>query len=143
MKANAKTEAAVMAVLDKFLQSYKKRDLKGLMSLLAPDDDLFMYGTGIDEKRIGKEQFEFQAKRDWSQSDELAFNLTWHKISSAGTVAWIAADGFGQGKMGGHEVQFPVRMTAVLEQRGNDWFLTQSHISLPAPNQDEGDSMPV
>lgn len=143
MKANAKTEAAVLDVLNKFMQNYEKRNLEGLMGLLAPDDDLFLYGTGIDEKRIGREQFKFQAERDWSQTDALAFNFTWHQVSAAGPVAWVASEGLGQGKVGEQEIAFPLRMTAVLEQRGDKWLLVQSHISLPALGQEEGDSVPV
>jgi len=143
MKANAKTEAAVMAVLNTFMETYQKRDIEGLMGLLAPDDDLFLFGTGMDEKRIGPEQFKFQAERDWAQTEALAFNLTWHRVSAAGPVAWVAAEGLGQGKVGGQEIQFPLRMTAVLEQRGDEWLLVQSHISLPSPGQEEGDSVPV
>ena len=143
MKANAETQAAVSGVLDKFMETYQKRDINGLMSIFPPDEDQVMYGTGADEKRIGKDQIKFQAQRDWSQTDALAFNLTWRQVSTAGPVAWVAADGFGKGKAGGQEVQFPFRMTCVLEKRDNDWFLVQSHISLPAPAQGEGDSVPV
>jgi ketosteroid isomerase-like protein len=143
MKANAKTEAAVLAVLNRFMETYRKRDIEGLMSLLAPDDDLFLFGTGIDEKRIGRDQFRLQAERDWSQTEALAFNFTGHHISAAGPVAWVAAEGLGQGQVGGQKIEFPLRMTAVLEQRGNEWLLVQSHISLPAPGQEDGDSVPV
>ena len=143
MKANGKTEAAVLEVLNNFLDSYKQRDIKGLMALFAPDDDQVMFGTGIDEKRIGRDQIRFQAERDWAQTEALAFNFTWHQVSAAGPVAWVAAEGLGQGKVGGQEIEFPLRMTAVLEQRRNEWLLVQSHISLPAPGQEDGDSVPV
>ena len=143
MKANGKTAAGVQATLNKFMESYKKRDIDGLMSLLGPDDDIFLFGTGMDEKRVGREQFKFQAERDWSQTDALGFNVTWQQISAAGPVAWVAGEGLGQGKAGGQTFEFPFRMTAVLEQRGDDWFLVQSHISLPSPGQEEGDSVPV
>ena len=143
MKANGKTEAAVLAVLNKFMESYKKRDIDGLLALLAPDDDIFMFGTGADEKRIGRDQIRFQAERDWSQTEALAFNLTWRQVSAAGPVAWVAAEGLGQGKAGGQAFEFPMRMTSVLEQRGGEWFVVQSHVSLPAPAQEEGDSVPV
>ena len=143
MRANTKTETAVMGVLNKFMETYQKRDIEGLMSLFSPDDDQVMFGTGADEKRIGRDQIRFQAERDWSQTEALAFNLTWHQISAAGPVAWVAAEGLGQGKGGGQEFQFPMRMTAVLEQRGDKWLLVQSHVSLPSPAQDEGDSVPV
>jgi len=143
MKANAKTEAAVMGVLNKFMETYQKRDIEGLMSLFPPDDDQIMFGTGADEKRVGRDQIKFQAERDWSQTESLAFNFTWHQISAAGSVAWVAAEGQGQGKAGDQEFQFPLRMTSVLEQRGDEWFLLQSHVSLPSPAQEEGDSVPV
>jgi len=53
MKADNATEIAVKAVLEKFAESYAKRDLKSAMSIIAPDTDVVMYGTSADEKRIG------------------------------------------------------------------------------------------
>jgi ketosteroid isomerase-like protein len=143
MKADAKTEAAVLGVLNKFLGAYQERDLGGLMSVLSPDDNLFMFGTGKDEKRTGRDEFKIQAERDWSQMEALAFNIAWQLVSAAGHVAWVAADGQAKGKVGGQEIEFPVRMTAVLEQRGNEWLLVQAHLSLPASGQEEGSSVPV
>jgi len=143
MKADAKTEAAVLAVMDKFMQDYQKRDIEGLMSIFVPDDDQVMYGTGADEKRIGLDQIRFQAERDWSQTEALTFNLTWQQISAAGPVAWLAADGLGQGEAGGEKFEFPIRMTAVFEQRDHQWLLVQAHISLPSVVQEEGNSVPV
>ena len=143
MKADAKTEAAVVEVLNKFKQTYEDRDLEGLMSVMAPDNDLFMYGTGADEKRIGPEQVRLQAKRDWAQTEALAFNLNSHHISSVGPVAWVASEGLGQGRVDGQEIQFPMRMTAVLEQRNGKWLVVQAHVSLPSAAQEEGDSVPV
>ena len=64
MKANAKTEAAVLDVMNKFLETYQERDIDGLMAVFAPDDDQVMFGTGIDEKRIGREQI--RSRRDLS-----------------------------------------------------------------------------
>ena len=143
MKADAKTEAAVLAVMNKFMAAYQERDIEGLMSTVAPDDDIFLFGTGIDEKRTGRAEFRFQAERDWAQTEALAFSLNWHRISAAGPVAWVAGEGSGQGKAGGQTFEFPFRMTAVFEQRDGEWFMTQSHIGLPAPGQEEGDSVPV
>lgn len=58
-------------------------------------------------------------------------------------MAWVASEGLGQAKAGDQEFEFSLRMTTVLEQRGDDWFTVQSHVSLPAPAQEEGDSVPV
>jgi ketosteroid isomerase-like protein len=143
MKANAKIEVEVLGVLNDWLENYEKRDIDGLMALFAPDDDLFLFGTGIDEKRIGPAEVKYQAERDWSQMEALAFNFTSHHVSATGLVAWVAAEGLGQGRVGGQEIEFPLRMTAVLEKRGDRWLIVQSHVSLPAPGQEEGNSVPV
>jgi ketosteroid isomerase-like protein len=143
MKANAQTEAAIKGVINKFLEAYQKRDIELLMSVFPEDEDQVMYGTGADEKRIGRDQIRRQAERDWSQTEQIAFSFPWIQVSAHGPVAWIAGDGFGKGKAGGQAFQFPLRMTGVFVQRGNDWFLVQSHISLPATAQDAGDSVPV
>jgi ketosteroid isomerase-like protein len=143
MKASAKTEAAVTAMFEKFLEAYRKRDIDDFMRLVAPDDDVVLYGTGADEKRVGREQFKFQAERDWSQTDSLAFRFVWQHISEAGPVAWVAADGVGQGQVDGAEFTFPFRATAVLEQRQGKWYFVQMHMSLASAGQEEGDSVPV
>lgn len=66
----------MIGVLNKFMETYQIRDIDGLMDLLTPDEDLFLFGTGLDEKRTGREEFKFQAKRDWSQMEAQAFNFT-------------------------------------------------------------------
>ena len=143
MKANATTEAAVLEVMNKFNEFYVGRDIDRLMALFPPDDDQIMFGTGLDEKRIGRDQIRFQAERDWAQTEALAFNFNWHQVSAAGSVAWVSAEGMGQGQVGGQAIEFPFRMTAVLEHRGDEWLLVQSHVSLPTPGQEEGNSVPV
>ena len=47
MKADAMTETAVKAVLDKVAEGYAKRDLALVLSAFAPDPDFVMYGTGL------------------------------------------------------------------------------------------------
>jgi ketosteroid isomerase-like protein len=143
MKADAKTEAAVMAVVDEFNETYARRDVDGLLALFAPDSDLVLFGTGADEKRVGLAEVKFQAERDWAQSDSISFEFGWHSVSAAGSVAWLAAEGMGQAQAGGQQMSFPFRFTAVLEHRGDKWLLTQAHVSVPAAGQDEGESIPT
>lgn len=143
MKANTETKAEVLSVLNKWLLRYQERDIDGLMALVAPDDDVFLFGTGLDEKRVGPEEFRYQAERDWSQTEALTFDFASHYVSAAGPVAWVASEGQGRGRVAGQEIAFPLRMTAVLEQRDDRWLLVQSHVSLPSAAQEEGDSVPV
>jgi ketosteroid isomerase-like protein len=143
MSADETTQTEVINVINQLLESYKNRDIGRLMNLTAADDDLFLFGTNIDERRVGRNAFRSQAERDWAQMEELAFNFTWHRVSAAGPVAWVASEGSGQGKVGGQQIAFPVRMTTVLENQNNEWRIRLSHFSLPAPAAEEGNSVPV
>ena len=143
MNADETIQAEVLNVVGQLTETYENRDLDGLMNLLAADDDLFMFGTNIDERRQGREEFRRQVERDWSQMEALAFNFTWHRVSAAGPVAWVASEGVGQGTVEGQEIEFPVRMTAVLQNENDEWRIRLSHFSLPAPAAEEGSSVPL
>jgi hypothetical protein len=114
-----------------------------LESILAPDPDVVMYGTGAEEKRLGVAEIKVQAQRDWSQTESAALKYQWTSISAAGAVAWAAADVSFKLKAGGQEMVFPARMTATLEKRGERWLIVQSHFSFPAAGQAEGQSFPA
>ena len=142
MKADSETQAAVKAVMDRFADAYARRDMDGLLALLAPDPDVVLYGTGADEKRVGRAEIRAQAERDWSQTEAAAFAYEWTSISAAGSVAWAAADMTFGVKGGGQEMTLPARCTMVLEKRGGEWLITQMHVSFPAAGQAEGESWP-
>ena len=143
MKADQQTEAAAMAVWNKFNDAYVRRDLNELLSVFAPDADVVLFGTGRDERRMGSSEIQAQAKRDWAQSEGGNFRWKWHSVSAAGPVAWLAAEGTFQTKVGGHDTNLPIRLTGVLEKRGDKWLFVQSHASVPAGGQGEGQSFPA
>jgi ketosteroid isomerase-like protein len=143
MKADAMTEAAVKAVLDKVAEAYAKRDLALLRTAFAPDPDVVMYGTGADEKRVGLAEIQAQAERDWSQAEAATVTYGWTSVSAAGSVAWAATDAAFNLKAGGQEVTLPARITFVLEKRGEEWLIVQAHFSFPAAGQAEGESFPT
>ena len=142
MRADETTETAVRAVLDKVAEGYTKRDISLLLSAFAPDPDVVMYGTGADEKRIGLTEIQVQAERDWSQTEDAALTYKWISVSAAGSVAWAATDAAFQLKDDGQEMTLPVRITVVVEKRGEQWLIVQGHFSLPAAGQAEGESFP-
>lgn len=137
MRADARTEAEVMATLDKFIRAYQQKDLPGIMRLFAPDPDVVFYGNGEDEKSVGIEGIGEQAEHDWSQSAALLLELKWSSVSAAGPVAWLAADIEIHAGVGGMEMILPARLTAVLEHRGEEWLFVQWHTSIPTVEQSE------
>lgn len=143
MKADAQTEAALMATLEQFKQAYKQRDIERFLALFAPDPDVVLIGTGADEKRVGLAEIQMQAERDWAQSEAISWEWGWSSVSAAGSVTWVAADAIGHIKVAGQEMHLPLRLTGVLEHRGDKWLWVQMHASIPAPEQTEGESFPT
>lgn len=142
MNAEPTVQSAVKAVLNELAASYSNRDIKRLLEGFAPDLDVVMFGTGVDERRTGLAEIRIQAERDWSQTDASAFNFGEIAVSAAGSVAWAASDCAFQVEVGGQRMTLPGRFTGVLEKRGDKWLVVQSHFSLPAMGQDEGSSFP-
>jgi uncharacterized protein (TIGR02246 family) len=142
MKADPKTEAAVMNVVRQWFEAFAKRDIDAVLAFVAPDPDMVAIGTGGDEKCIGPTELKAVAERAFAQSEDASCKIGWHSVSVAGSVAWVAADIIFQVKTGGREVSLPLRETAVLERRGSRWLIVQSHDSLPAAGQKEGEAWP-
>lgn len=78
-----------------------------------------------------------------AETAALALNLTWHQVSTAGSVVWVMADVLCQGRVEGQNIEFPLRLTNVLEKRGDNWFVVQSHVTSPAIDQEKDESVPV
>lgn len=135
MKAHDETEKAVREVLEKFAESYAKRDLNSAMSLIVPDADVVIYGTGAEEKCVGPEKIKAQFERDWSQIEEPSLEYNWISISAAGNVAWAAIDTVFRAKIDGKKMKFPSRVTKVFEKRGDKWLIVQGHFSFPDQSQ--------
>jgi ketosteroid isomerase-like protein len=142
MKASKRTEAEVKDTLKSFAKSYERRDLEGVLSHIAPDEDVILYGTGADEKRVGPKEIQEQVERDWAQTDEIAMEFDTISVSGVDSFAWAAADGRFRAKANGQEMSMPARLTCVFERRNGDWLMVQSHFSTPTAGQDEGASLP-
>jgi ketosteroid isomerase-like protein len=142
MKADNKTEKEVTAVLNRFLETYMRRDVEGALALLAPDPDLMIIGTGPDEKIVGIQEARAQIRRDYQQSGDISVKLGRVAVSAAGPVAWVAADSTWKVKLSGHDTSYRWRWTLVMEKRQEKWLIIQSHLSAPASSQAEGQSFP-
>jgi len=140
MKADAHTAGEIEAVIKALTVAYKTRNLNDLMACFAPDSDVVLYGTGVDEKRIGPEQIRFQIERDWAQTDSIEMSFNWSSISAANNIAWAAMDGVFNIRAQGQGMTVPARASFVLEKRAGKWLIVHSHFSTPAAGQEEGSS---
>ncbi len=138
MRADAKTEAAVMNVTQQCFEAFTKKDLDAILAFVVPDPDVILIGTGRDEKCVGLGNIRNILGRSLSQFEEASFKFGWHSVSAAGSVAMPTADVTLYVKTSDRQITEQMRLTVVLEQRGDRWLIIQWHDSLPAAGQKEG-----
>jgi uncharacterized protein (TIGR02246 family) len=138
MRADPKTEAAVVNIVKEGFEAFTKRDLDAVLAFFAPDPDLVVIGTGRDEKCIGLAEIRNIFERAFAQFEEASFKFGWHSVSAAGSLAMLAADVTLYVKTSDRQISEQIRLTVVLEQRGDRWLIIQWHDSLPAAGQKEG-----
>lgn len=138
MRADPKTEAAVVNIVKQCFEAFTKKDLDAILAFVASDPDVILIGTGGDEKGVGLAEVRNILGRAISQFEEASFKFGWHSVSAAGPVAMLAADVTLYVKTNDRQISEQIRLTAVLEQRGDRWLIVQWHDSLPAAGQKEG-----
>ena len=143
MRADAKTEAEVINVVKQCFEAFTKRDLDACLAFFAPDPDVIVIGTGGDEKCIGLAEIKTILERAFAQFEDASFKFGWHSVSAAGSVALLATDVILHMKTSDRQISEQVRLTVVLEQRGDRWLIIQWHDSLPSAEQKEGEAFPT
>lgn len=129
MQADAGTEAAVRAILDRLADVYVTRDAALLASVFAPDPDVVMYSPGA-EPVVGLSGIQAKAIIDWTRSDSASLTYRRTSVSAADSVAWVATDADFAVSAAGAETTTPVRITFVLVRRDGDWRIVHAHYSL-------------
>lgn len=143
MKAEAATATAVLKVLESYFGALHSRDEAAVLALFADDADVVLFGSGADERRVGKSELLLQTRRDWSQSDSISLTVGWSSVSSAGEVAWASTEVTVSVVAEGQSLTLPARFSVVLERRSGRWLIVQGHFSFPAGDQAAGSSFPV
>ena len=141
MAVDAVTQAGVQETLEKFRRGYEAKDMDLMVSCFA-EDDVSIFGTAADEKRIGLEQIKFQIERDFSQADRIRISYSNTSVSCSGTVAWSISDVDIAIKSGDQLISIQARLTVVMEKFEENWRIRHLHLSLPDKDTDEGHSFP-
>jgi len=140
MMTSQQTRLQVMDVLDRMAAYYSRKDLKNLLSLIAPE--ISGFGSGPDEVVHNRDEYRKHVERDFSQSGVLTMTLSDISIYAEGTVAWVSCNCIITTVGSGCTLALSGRMTAVLRGTGYTWIFTQIHFSLPAVDQALGQSFP-
>jgi ketosteroid isomerase-like protein len=112
------------------------KDLDRLLQIFADDDDLLIWWIGSNGGADGIDDLKETAEKVWMTPDFEATSFEFRDVrirfSSDGTIAWYSChlDDCGIWKGKEHCVE-NVRKTGVLEKRGDQWTIVQSHASWP------------
>ena len=123
--------SALLAVLAAWSAQHTTRNLDAYLALFAAVPTPVLIGPEAQERCMGLAAIRAQAARDWQMTKSLTFAWTWQTGAAVETVGWVAAEGTSQLRMGGHDLEFRVRLTATLIWISDQWRITQLHLSIP------------
>src|SRR5918998_507937 len=93
MRADARTEAEVMALLERFSDACARRDTEGALSLFAQDADTLVVGSEADKRSRGPEEIRAFFERLFSREKTYSWSWEWRSVSVARPVVWVMAEG--------------------------------------------------
>ena len=130
MKPGGATRTELIEVLERFCSAFAGRDAEAVMRLFAPDSDVVVITS---EDSLLRGPVELKRFLDRYVSGRTTYSWEWdrHDVSTAGSVAWLLAEGTETATTQGCLEQHPYRMTMVLERREDRWLLMQVHGSSP------------
>jgi hypothetical protein len=128
-------------LLTEFCQGYAKRDLPFLLGLFTKNTNV--WGSGVDEYRVGHLQLTEQLNRDWSQSDTGSIHIIrW--VPSNDNANWAAAVCQARITVAGEEHIFDdLRGTIIIEKEHGCWKIAHMHASFPDYRNPDNASFPV
>ncbi|MCJ7433348.1 MAG: nuclear transport factor 2 family protein [Anaerolineales bacterium] len=110
------------------------KDIKRLFSIMAQDDDFFIFHPDSKSTIIGFDSFKNMAERSWMTDAFKATDFTVKELrinfSTSSMVAWYSAILDDHGEWNGQPSGWDnVRWTGVLEKRDGQWVIAQMHFS--------------
>lgn len=136
--ARAEELETVEAVIDRFGYMWENEDMDTFDEIIAQDPDMIIIGTDTAEYLVGYENFKQirQEQFDSFENVEFSVNNRDVRLSQNGTVAWFSEifDLFIMAEENPVHLR-DLRLSGVLEKRGDDWKIVHLHTSVPIAGQ--------
>ncbi len=130
LSPNDANEGELIEVLDQFCLGFARRDPEAVLRVCGPDLDLVVVTS---EEPLLRGPVELRRFLDRYVEGETTYSWEWDRydVSTAGSVAWLLAEGTEIAASEDHVARHPYRMTMVLEHREGHWLLRHVHGSSP------------
>ena len=130
MQVDAATKTELIEVLDRFCSAFADRDAEAVMRLFAPDPGVVVVTS---EEPLLRGPAELKRFLDRYVEGPTTYSWEWdrHDVSTAGSVAWLLAEGTETAATEDRLEQHPYRMTILCKRSQGRWLLIQVHGSSP------------
>jgi len=124
----------VELVLEKYVLANEKQDIEYVHEIWAESPDIVVIGTNSDEKLVGWESIRevMQRQFDSFQDTYISVHEQVIEINETGNTAWFSEflnyNYIYQDEAKQYE---GLRFTGVLEKIDGEWYIVQSHMSIP------------
>jgi uncharacterized protein (TIGR02246 family) len=141
LKADPTAERALQAALDEFNSAWAARDLEGLLSLFAEDDDVVLLGSDQRETARGREELSRLLRYFFEQP--IAYWWEWDRreVFAVDQLAWVVTEGIIVEAGPHEELRVPYRFTGVLQEREGRWVWVLFHGSVPDETEVDFDTI--
>ena len=134
-KCEPETEMEEIAlVLEKYVIANEKKDIGLVKEVWASEPDIMVFGTNSDEQIIGWEEIRDAMQRQFNLFEDTYISVHDQviQINEYCNTAWFSEIMNYNYIYQGEAKQFEgLRFTGVLEKIDGEWFIVQSHISIP------------
>ena len=135
----AKEKEKVALVLEKYVIANEDQNLNLIKEVWATNPDIVVFGTNSDETIIGWDAIKNALQRQFESIEDTYISVRDQRIgiNETGNTAWFSEFVNYNYIYKGKPVKYEgLRFTGVLEKINGDWFIVQSHMSIPgSPDQ--------
>ena len=132
MAISSDTVQAVKAAIDAWIRSVEGGTLDLLPTVVARDPDLVWIGSEETDWVVGYDAVKevMRAQNEALQEIKISVSEETIHVSPSEDLAWATNRWVFRAKMGGQEVEFPLRCTWVVQKRDAGWVLVHFHKSM-------------
>lgn len=128
-------------LFEQFCDGYERRDLIFTLSLFTKEANV--WGSGLDEYRVGLKEIEEQLRRDWEQSESSKIEVV-RFVPTSDNDLWAAAVCNARIKVANENYLLEhLRGTLFVEQEDGIWKIAHMHASFPDYRNAENNSFPI
>lgn len=130
----------VQQAVIKFIQAYSDKDVDACIAAYAQELPVFIVGTGEGEYCSRLDQLSSLLQRDFQQSGPVKIAHKELSTQSYGNIACAASELDIEVSLPDGSWSVSGRFTCTLVKANEQWKIVQSHLSVPAADQAEGES---